>query len=395
MNQFYVTCYRGYSKVIGQIEFCKFFEQIGSNLHRRKIEQIEMALNEDNLTKADSIKRQLPFYTLTTNYSECRLPHSLSAYNDLPVLDFDEMRQEDIPRLRRLAEEDPATIACALSPRRHGLKLLVYLQTEEAMRLRTELKAKGCVAYAELEQYHKRMFELSSHYYSELLDSKVDPSGSDLGRGMYATYDPDVFFSGERLEHVSSLQIEIKVPTAEESSPKKRKENHQKAALPVAEPPKEVAVSTPSGISALSNIDPLSQLEYRKAVEYTKWKFRFEPNSRDSFIYCLGNQCYTRHIGEEDAVCMTLHDFGSEPDFNAETPLRNAYLYTNKTDANEEELKKPLVQKVIDFLKEHYEFRRNTILDRVEFRRFAGSQAPLPFMAMRGKDFNSIYTHLQ
>ncbi|KAA3929456.1 virulence protein E, partial [Bacteroides ovatus] len=171
MNQFYVTCYRGYSKVIGQIEFCKFFEQIGSNLHRRKIEQIEMALNEDNLTKADSIKRQLPFYTLTTNYSECRLPHSLSAYNDLPVLDFDEMRQEDIPRLRRLAEEDPATIACALSPRRHGLKLLVYLQTEEAMRLRTELKAKGCVAYAELEQYHKRMFELSSHYYSELLDS--------------------------------------------------------------------------------------------------------------------------------------------------------------------------------------------------------------------------------
>ena len=395
MNQFYVTCYRGYSKVIGQIEFCKFFEQIGSNLHRRKIEQIEMALNEDNLTKADSIKRQLPFYTLTTNYSECRLPHSLSAYNDLPVLDFDEMRQEDIPRLRRLAEEDPATIACALSPRRHGLKLLVYLQTEEAMRLRTELKAKGCVTYAELEQYHKRMFELSSHYYSELLDSKVDPSGSDLGRGMYATYDPDVFFSGERLEHVSSLQIEIKVPTAEESSLKKRKENHQKAALPVAEPPKEVAVSTPSGISALSNIDPLSQLEYRKAVEYTKRKFRFEPNSRDSFIYCLGNQCYTRHIGEEDAVCMTLHDFGSEPDFNAETPLRNAYLYTNKTDANEEELKKPLVQKVIDFLKEHYEFRRNTILDRVEFRRFAGSQAPLPFMAMRGKDFNSIYTHLQ
>ena len=77
MNQFYVTCYRGYSKVIGQIEFCKFFEQIGSNLHRRKIEQIEMALNEDNLTKADSIKRQLPFYTLTTNYSECRLPHSI------------------------------------------------------------------------------------------------------------------------------------------------------------------------------------------------------------------------------------------------------------------------------------------------------------------------------
>ena len=77
-------------------------------MYHQKIEQIETALSEGNLAKADSIKRQLPYFTLTANYSACRLPHSLSSYNDLPVLDFDEMPAEDIPRLRLLAENDPA-----------------------------------------------------------------------------------------------------------------------------------------------------------------------------------------------------------------------------------------------------------------------------------------------
>lgn len=390
MNQFYVTCYRGYSKVIGQFELCKFFEQIGSSMYHQKIEQIETALSEGNLAKADSIKRQLPYFTLTANYSACRLPHSLSTYNDLPVLDFDEMPAEDIPRLRLLAENDPATIGCALSPRRHGLKLLVYLKTEEAVRLRAELEAKDTVTYAELEHYHKRMFELTSRYYARLLDSKVDPSGSDLSRGMYATYDPDVFFSEERLAGVTTLNVTVQLPLPEESTPSKRKK-----ALRKTQEDASLPGTNDANRPDISDIDPVSQMEFRKAVEYTKRKFHFERNSRDCFIYCLGNQCYTRHIAEEDAVRMTLHDFGSEPDFDAESPLRNSYLYTSKTDANEEEQKKPLVQKVVDFLREHYEFRRNTILDSVEFRPFAGSAAPLPFVAMRGKDFNSIYTHLQ
>lgn len=390
MNQFYVTCYRGYSKVIGQFELCKFFEQIGSSMYHQKIEQIETALSEGNLAKADSIKRQLPYFTLTANYSACRLPHSLSAYNDLPVLDFDEMPADDIPRLRLLAENDSATIGCALSPRRHGLKLLVYLKTEEAVCLRAELKAKDTVTYAELEHYHKRMFELTSRYYARLLDSKVDPSGSDLSRGMYATYDPDVFFSEERLAGVTALNVTVQLPLPEESTPSKRKK-----ALRKTQEDASLPGTNDANRPDISDIDPVSQMEFRKAVEYTKRKFHFERNSRDCFIYCLGNQCYTRHIAEEDAVRMTLHDFGSEPDFDAESPLRNSYLYTSKTDANEEEQKKPLVQKVVDFLREHYEFRRNTILDSVEFRPFAGSAAPLPFVAMRGKDFNSIYTHLQ
>lgn len=388
MNYFNVTCYRGYTKVIGQIALSKFFEQIGGSLYLRKVEEIEAAIKMGDLTKADRLKRQLPFFTVTANYAECRQPHSLLTYNDLQILDFDDMKAEDIPRLRRLAEDDPATIGCALSPRRHGLKLVVYLRTKEAKHLRATLEAKGTMTYATLEQYHKQMFELTSHYYAALLDSIVDPSGSDLSRGMYATYDPDVFFSEERLAQVPLFSNKIILPTPEESTPQKRKVNRLKT------PGGNTAAPKTEDITDLTDIDPLTQLEYRKAIEYTKRKFRFEPNSRDSFIYCLGTQCHIRHIAEEDALRLTRHDFGHEPDFDPEAPLRNSYLYTNKADAYTAEQKKPIVQRIIEFLEMHYEFRRNLVLDRVEFRPFPQSSAPLPFKTMRGKDFNSIYTHL-
>lgn len=408
MSNFNATSYRGYSCVIGQIDLCQFFKQLSGTLYRKKIQEIEAAIQEGDFTKADYLKRQLPYYTITANYDKCRLPYSLSAYNDLPVLDFDDMSFDDIPRLRRLAEEDPATIGCALSPRRHGLKLVVCLQTEDATRLRNAFQARGTVTYAELERYHKQMFELTATYYERLLDSKVDPSGSDLSRGMYATYDPDAFFSEERLAQVPPLDIEIQIPTQEEYQSRKQKKGRPKStgnapfatnqpedsSLTDGSQASESATSAPA-FPAPTDVDPLSQLEYRKAVDYTRRKFRFEPNSRDSFIYCLGTQCYSRHIAEEDALRMVLHDYGSHPDFNAETPLRNAYLYTTKTDACEEEQKKPMMQKIVDYLSTHYEFRRNTVRDSLEFRPYVNSPAPLQFDTMRAKDNNTIYTQMQ
>lgn len=392
-DKFYATCYRGYSKVVGQIELHTFFEQLAGKNFRAKIWEIEQAIKEGNEHRANNIKRQLPYFTLTANYSECRQAHSLVAYNDLLVLDFDEMTARDIPKLRTLAQNDNATIGCALSPRRHGLKLLVRLATPQAQWLREELEAKRTVTYAELEHYHKRMFELAARHYEQLLNSKVDASGSDLSRGMYATYDPNTFFSAERLEQLPPLHINLQLPTADEC--KRKKDKRQTEVKDRTEKEKAGAkTSRKADAGMTADIDPLSQLEFRKAVDYTRRKFRFEPNSRDSFVYCLGTQCYARHIDEEDALRLVLHNFGHEPDFDAETPLRNAYRYTNRIDEQAAEEKKPLMQRVIEFLNRNYEFRRNTILDRVEFRPLADGDTPAPFASMRGKDINTIYTQL-
>ncbi len=200
---------------------------------------------------------------------------------------------------------------------------------------------------------------------------------------MYATYDPKAFYSPQRVKALRPLNVALTLPTKEESTPAPKKRGR-----PRREEDGEVT---------LEGIDPITQMEFRKAVEYARRRFRFERGSRDSFIYCLGSRCRSRHIDEEDALRMALRKFGEEPDFDVEAPLRNGYRYSEKSEKEEEEGKRTPVERIMDYLKARYRFRRNVVLDRLEFAPLAPEEdgSNPSFITMRGKDFNSIYTELQ
>lgn len=376
MENLSVTTYRGYSKVNGSMPIEQLFNFIRGSIFRDKIVSLRDEDEKGNHEKADRIKKQLLYYTFTANYNEVRLPYSLMKYLDIITLDFDEMEFSRMPFYRQLVNDDPATLGSFLSPRAHGLKLFVYLKNEEAERLRAELHALGTVDYAALEKYHHRMYNLVRQYYETLLGTKADESGSDLSRGFYASYDPEAFLSAERLSNVKPLGMQIVLP--EKGEPKARKK----------------ANGLPGNARENQKVDTSAislqvSLEYRKALEYTSRRYRFEPSQRDQFLYCLGNQCYRHHILESEALQLVLHDFGNEPGFDVEQPVRNAYLYTTKTDQAEEEERKPLMRRVVDFLDQRYEFRRNVVLDRVEFR--PKGMTSQPFASLRAKDLNTIY----
>ena len=61
------------------------------------------------------MKRQLDYFTVTANYHECRLAHSIAAYNDTSTIDIDKLREEELERIRALIEADEATLACFLT----------------------------------------------------------------------------------------------------------------------------------------------------------------------------------------------------------------------------------------------------------------------------------------
>ena len=140
------------------------------------------------------------------------------------------------------------------------------------------------------------------------------------------------------------------------------------------------------------------QLDFRKALEYTKRKERLEIGNRDNFFYCLGNQCYHRHITEEEAVSLAHSHFGDLPDFDLTLPLHNAYQYTSKTDQAEEESQQPRICQVIKFMDEHYEIRRNVVKEQIEFRKIIPdlpkTEQP-PFSTLRTKDINTFYINAQ
>lgn len=124
---------------------------------------------------------------------------------------------------------------------------------------------------------------------------------------------------------------------------------------------------------------------------------KFREGNRNNFLFALGNKCYAKGLGEEAAVRLAQKDFGKDG-FDVRTPVHNAYIYTDKTGeaAAGKENRQPVINRVMDFLQEHYGIRRNTILDRLEFAACNKSPAPLPdYRPMRGKDYNSIFVDLQ
>lgn len=149
-------------------------------------------------------------------------------------------------------------------------------------------------------------------------------------------------------------------------------------------------------------------MEYRKALSTTKRTDRFTEGNRDNFLYILGNRCYRKGISEASACTLILRDFGRE-DMDVLAPVRNAYTYISKTEAAQKvkEEKRPLINRVMEFLEQHYGIRRNVILDRLEFLPLgasgtsdtsgtSGSEACKGiYRPMRGKDYNSIFVDLQ
>lgn len=380
-----ITAYRGLSVVSGSIDIRKLFEFIRGSVYRDKIRRLRETMETGDTAKADRMKKQLPYYTVTATYAMERLTYSLVTYQDIIILDCDDMPAEKIPGYRQLVNDCPDTLGDFISPRMHGLKIFVYLTGEEPEALRAELNALGTIDLPTLERYHHRMYALASQKYEELLHTKVDTSGSDLSRGFFASHDPEAFLSSERLENVKPLTVRVTLPTEEECKNKKRrKSTPQPPLLPTQE--------------NAAPIDLQVQLDFRKAMEYTRRKERLEIGNRDNFFYCLGNQCYRRHITEEEAVSLTRSSFGDIPDFDLEQPLRNAYQYTSKTDREEKESHEPKICKMIRFMDEYYEIRRNIVKELIEFRRkptTTDEKASSDFAILRAKDVNTFYINAQ
>ena len=380
-----ITTYRGLSLVSGSISIRQLFEFIRGNTYCDRIRRLREAVAAGDTVKADRMKKQLPYHTITATYLKERLAYSLDTYQDIITLDCDDMPAEKLPEYRRLVNECPDTLGDFVSPRMHGLKIFVYLTGKEAEALRAELNALGTVDFPTLERYHHRMYALASSRYEKLLNTKVDTSGSDPGRGFFVSHDPDAFLAPERLENVKPLTVKVTLPSEEECKNKKRKSQGKRSPLL---PVKENA----------SPIDLQVQLDFRKALEYTQRKERLETGNRDNFFYCLGNQCYRRHITEQEAVSLAHSHFGDLPDFDLELPLHNAYQYTSKTDQAEEEEREPRICQAIKFMDEHYEIRRNVVKEQIEFRRKSAADADKPlsvFTTIRNKDLNTFYINAQ
>ena len=378
-----VTTYRGFSAVSGETTFTQDMADIRNGKHAKLIIKIASLVAQGKVEEANHVKKQLPFRTLTANYRERRLAPSITRYNPVITLDIDDLKEGQLEQTRTLINEDPHTLGSFLSPKRHGYKLFVFMQTEYTRRLYDRLR-QGEVTYATLEEIHLKLYSAAKEHYEALLGVEVDGSGKDISRGYFMSFDPHAYINAALLEQISPLPARI-IPPAKKESGKKRT-----AAETVHPLPASVA-ATPQ------DAKPWEKLIFSQAVTAVKRTTRFRAGNRDNFLFALGNKCYSKGLDEQTAIRLAKNEFGQEyPD--VESPLHNAYIYTDKTSeaATKKEEKKPVINQVMSFLEEHYGIRRNLILDRLEFMPYAlSADAGKGYRPMRGKDYNTIFVDLQ
>ena len=87
MKDLMITAYSGFSTVSGETNLTTVITNIRNGAYFHTVRKVEQQLRLGDLSKANAIKKQLPFFTLTGNYSALRQPYSLLRYN--PVITVD------------------------------------------------------------------------------------------------------------------------------------------------------------------------------------------------------------------------------------------------------------------------------------------------------------------
>jgi len=386
MEQIPVTAYSGFSKVRGKINLGRVIGNIRNGVHAQNVFKVRMLVSQGKTEAANNVKRQLPFYTVTATYREKRLAYSMTGYNHVILLDIDDLPEDRLDGVRKKINGDTNTLASFLTPKGHGFKVFVFLKTEYAIRLRKRLAEKleetGKVEFALLEKHHLEMYNECKRYYEELLGVKVDASGKDISRGFFTSYDDKAYLNEELMKEVDETVTNIVLPEESTEKKKGKKEKREKAE-------KE---------KRKTEAEPWERMEFNKAVLAVKRISKFEEGNRDNFLFTLGNKCYAKGLDEEVAVRLAREKFGQQG-MDVDTPLHNAYTYTDKTQkaAEKKEEKTDTINQVIDFLKTHYDIRRNVILDRLEYLDFNEKEEIWKgkFRPMRARNYNSIFLQLQ
>ena len=399
MENIPVTAYSGFSNVRGEITLRKAMENIAKGLHAKLVFKIRMLVSQGKTEEANNVKKQLPFYTVTAGYKEKRQAYSITSYTHVTLLDIDDQPEEKLEELRKKINEDPNTLASFLTPKGHGVKVLVFLKTAYAIRLRDTLAEEDRVEFNTLEKHHLAMYNACKEYYEQLLGVEVDGSGKDISRGFFTSFDEKAYLNEELMKEVDEILTTIVPPEKPQPGRKKAVSEKVISGKVISDKPVSDKVMSDKPEGRKAEAEPWERMEFNKAVLAVKRISKFEPGKRDCFIFALGNKCYTKGLEEEVVMRLAQEKFGSE-EFNAAAPIHNAYIYTDRTtEANmrKEEEKPDTIHQLLDFLKTHYDFRRNIIMDRLEYldfnektEKWIGKLRPV-----RATSYNAIFLELQ
>ena len=317
-----VSIFKNFNKVTENKPIESILSDIKTGKWKTDIEKLRNLKKQNKVEQFDSLKKSLPAFTPSGQFENGRKPEFLKEYSKLIVIDIDKLPEKKLQTVKTKASECKYTFACFVSPGGNGLKILVKVDSDK--------------------DQHLLAFNCLKKYFDKQLDIDIDKSGKDITRLCFVSFDSGLFYNPE--------------------------------SKPFSVQPQQAAAPDPWKI-------------FEDAIAFTEKKESFIEGNRNNFIHLLACNLNRKGISEIEAQTMILSAYNYN-ETEVKKTIRSAYsnladhgqartsAVSPKSEAkrNDIPLKSPRPISsnkfllAIDFIKEHFEIRRNMVSQEYECR---------------------------
>lgn len=224
----------------------------------KSAKQVEIIRNEQDENRQQNLKKYLPCVCFSGTFAK-REDSGLLTHSGLICLDFDDVEVEDaISQFRKWSY----TFACWVSPRGNGVKVLVRI--------------------ANPQKHREHFLSLKKHL------PEADPSGINVSRVCYESYDPDLYYNPNSLVWTECINVEF----------------------------------LPTGIA--KETDKIYQ-SLKKWAENSKGGFK--SGNRNMFVFLLSGALCRAGVSQQEAVRIIVSDYAQKgfDEKEIERTIRSAY----------------------------------------------------------------------
>jgi hypothetical protein len=225
---------------------------------KERIDPIRKLYEDGKNKEADRLKEQLPAITPSGTFLGSHSDDKLDIPTNIVCLDFDDLPKDKVEELREKAALIPYTFMCFISPSGLGIKIWIKI---------------NCGV-----NYHKEAYVQVAKYYEEVFGVSVDKKACNIGRLMFLSYDPHVYY------YPDSDVFAVVTPISGEAK-----------------------------VVSIQNRDETYYTDlYNKAYAFTSKKERYEPQNKNNFIFLLACNCNRMGLPKEE-LFIRLHWCDKDP----------------------------------------------------------------------------------
>lgn len=279
-----VSVFKYFTKKVANKDLSEILLEIKNGVYKIQVEDVRNRLEMGDTRGADATKKQLLAFTPSGTFDKGRKIEQVSSYSGYIVLDLDKLNPTQLQEAKQKAINIPFTFAAFISPSGNGLKIIVPVNTTK--------------------EKHKNAFLQIAIYYEEALKLSVDPSGKDVSRLCFVSFDPECFInSNPETFNVNSKSIQIESPIVVQSETLR---------------PKKVISFKPN------NNESDCQEQFKNCIDFTEKIATYTEGSRNNFVHLLACNCNRVGIPENEAQNLILQQYNLDQK-EATSTITSAY----------------------------------------------------------------------